>query len=149
MLAVLAAAADPREFQWPTKFDPYTQRAVWTQDGAVILELPQDLKRVLKPSLWDPILRIFLRRPNREQVVGKLVMEGFPVDVPTDGWGWDSVKTMRLRYGYGYVWVPSSLNPAVQLAPGLSSPGLTVYDPASPPLGSILVPPPASLPPLK
>ena len=48
-------------------------------------------------------------------------------------WGWDPYLVMAMRASYGYTWVPSALQPAVQMAPGLATPGLIPYDPANPP----------------
>ena len=68
-----------------------------------------------------------------------LATQGQIIDVPIMIWGWDPVCTMGLRLQYGYVWVPSALQPPIEIAPGLHSPGRTSYDPNHPPAGSIIV----------
>jgi len=68
-----------------------------------------------------------------------LATQGQQIDVPIMVWGWDPCKTMALRLSYGYVWVPSALQPNIEIAPGLTSPGRTSYDPKNPPKGSIIV----------
>jgi hypothetical protein len=69
----------------------------------------------------------------------ELAGKGFIVDVPIMLWLWDALKCMQLRQSYGYVWVPSALQPPIAVAPGLVVPGQPVYDPLHPPPGSIVV----------
>lgn len=73
----------------------------------------------------------------------ELLFKGFQIDVPIDIWGFDPFKTMLLRQQFGYTWVPAAGQPNLSqmgvAAPGLSSPGLGVYDPAHPPGGAIKV----------
>lgn len=135
------ATIDPTAPLWPKGLviDLGKQRVVWTERGAQVIDLPPGLAR---RSLLS---RIFSRPEPRWLVVGRLVAQQFPVDVPVDLWEWDVRKVMTLRAGYGYAWVPSSLNPNVQVAPGLSMPGRVGYDPAAPPVGAILVPPPEAI----
>lgn len=74
----------------------------------------------------------------------RLANAGFTIDVPIMVWDWDPVKTMQLRADYGYTWVPSALQPNIQVAPGLSMPTgstLATYDPNNPTPGSIAVVP--------
>ena len=68
-----------------------------------------------------------------------LAIKGFTIDVPIMVWGWDPYLVMKMRLDYGYTWVPSALQPAVTIAPGLSAPGAVPYDAAHPPAGSIRV----------
>ena len=69
----------------------------------------------------------------------QLAAIGFLVDVPIMIWGWDPLKVMQMRQSYGYTWVPSAMMPPVQMAPGVSMPGATPYDPSAPPAGAIRV----------
>jgi len=71
----------------------------------------------------------------------ELAIKGFKIDVPIMLWGWDPYKVMKLRLEYGYTWVPSALQPPVQMAPGLSGSGINLvpYDPNNPPGGTIKV----------
>ena len=84
-------------------------------------------------------LRDMKDRSQRAAVGAQLASEGYSIDVPIMVWGWDPAITTQLRQSYGYTWVPSALQPPVQVAPGLSFPGLQSYDPAHPPAGSIEV----------
>lgn len=68
-----------------------------------------------------------------------LARQGYKIDVPIMLWGWNPVQTMQFRQNMGYTWVPSALQNPVQVAPGLTFPGLSSYDPSSPPPGSIPV----------
>jgi len=69
----------------------------------------------------------------------QLASEGYSIDVPIMVWGWDPLATMIERQTAGYTWVPSAMQPSAQIAPGVSMPGMTSYDPANPPDGSIQV----------
>lgn len=69
----------------------------------------------------------------------QLAIEGFTIDVPIMMWRWDPLLVMQMRQGYGYTWVPSALMAPVQMAPGLTMPGATPYDPNNPPPGAIRV----------
>jgi len=75
----------------------------------------------------------------RSLAAGQLAAEGYTIDVPIMVWGWDPAKTMAARQSYGYSWVPSATQAAVQEAPGIKLPGLTDYDPTKAPAGSIAV----------
>jgi len=68
-----------------------------------------------------------------------LAQQGFTVDVPIMVWNWDACLTMFYRQSYGYAWVPSALQPNISVAPGVTQPGATAYNPNSPPPGSIRV----------
>jgi hypothetical protein len=57
---------------------------------------------------------------------------------------YDPYQFMSIAAQFGYTWLPTVLMPPVQLAPGLTQPGVQAYDPANPPAGAItvsLVPP--------
>ena len=69
----------------------------------------------------------------------QLASEGYTIDVPIMVWGWDPLATMIQRQEDGYTWVPSALQPSVDIAPGVSMPGQTSYNPNNPPAGSIQV----------
>jgi len=76
---------------------------------------------------------------QRAAQAAQLASQGFTIDVPIMAWDWDPYLVMTMRAGYGYTWVPSALQAGVQMAPGLTTPGLIPYDPANPPEGSIRV----------
>ncbi len=76
---------------------------------------------------------------DRSLAAMQLAQQGYSIDVPIMVWGWDPLTTMVERQNYGYTWVPSALQPPVQLPPGLSFPGLPTYDANNPPAGSIKV----------
>jgi hypothetical protein len=84
-------------------------------------------------------LRNITSESEREQVASNLANQGYSIDVPVMVWGWDPAVTTQLRETDGYTWVPSALQQPVSEAPGINVPGLTPYNPASPPAGSILV----------
>ena len=69
----------------------------------------------------------------------QLASEGYAIDVPIMVWGWDPLATMIQRQEEGYTWVPSALQQSVQVAPGVSMPGETSYNPNQRPAGSIEV----------
>jgi hypothetical protein len=76
---------------------------------------------------------------QRQQLAEQLAAQGYSIDVPVMVWGWDAGLTTQLRASAGYTWVPSALQQNVTEAPGLNSPGMTPYNAANPPAGSILV----------
>ena len=69
----------------------------------------------------------------------KLFEQGYTIDDPIMVWGWSPLQTMQARQYFGYTWVPSYGQKAIQEMPGLNYPGLTPYDPGHPPPGSIQV----------
>jgi len=75
----------------------------------------------------------------RKTMATHLAAQGYTIDVPIMVWGFDAGKTTALRQQYGYTWVPSATQQPIELAPGLSMPGMDPYDPKNPPPGSILV----------
>jgi len=84
-------------------------------------------------------LREIQSEPQRYQVANELASQGYSIDVPVMVWGWDAGITTQLRESDGYTWVPSALQQPVSEPPGIDLPGLTPYNPANPPPGSILV----------
>jgi hypothetical protein len=84
-------------------------------------------------------LREIESEPQRYQLASQLASEGYSIDVPIMVWGWDAGLTTQLRESDGYTWVPSALQQPISEAPGINEPGLTPYNPANPPPGSILV----------
>ena len=76
---------------------------------------------------------------QREALGSKLASQGYQIDVPVMVWGWDAGKTTELRKAFGYTWVPSATQQPIAAAPGLTGAGMTPYDPANPPVGSIAV----------
>lgn len=76
---------------------------------------------------------------QRAAQAATLATQGFVIDVPIMVWMWDPYLVMTMRVNYGYTWVPSALQPPVSMVPGLSVPGVMVYDPTHPPAGSIKV----------
>jgi hypothetical protein len=67
-----------------------------------------------------------------------LAQQGYTIDVPIMVNGMDPLATMMQRQADGYTWVPSALQANIPVGPGISWPG-PVYDPNSPPPGSVLV----------
>lgn len=76
---------------------------------------------------------------QRGQAALALAQQGYSIDVPIMVDGGDPLTIMMERQQYGYTWVPSAMQSPVDLAPGLSFPGLASYDAANPPAGSIQV----------
>jgi hypothetical protein len=76
---------------------------------------------------------------ERGLAAASLASQGYIIDVPIMVWAWDPYLVMKLREDYGYTWVPSALQPVVQMAPGLATPGLLPYDAKNPPMGAIIV----------
>lgn len=85
-------------------------------------------------------LRELTSESQRQALAATLTSQGYKIDVPIMVWGWDAAKVTALRQGYGYTWVPAMGQAPVQVAPGLTEPGLTAYNPNNPPPGSIAVP---------
>ncbi len=84
-------------------------------------------------------LREIQNQDQREQLGAELASQGYSIDVPIMVWGWDAGVTTQLRQSYGYTWVPSASQQPVSAAPGITGAGITPYDPAKPPAGSIAV----------
>lgn len=77
---------------------------------------------------------------QRQAMAADLASKGYQIDNCVMVWGWDPGKVTALRQSFGYTWVPSATQANVTAAPGLTAPGMTPYDPANPPAGSIAVP---------
>jgi hypothetical protein len=105
----------------PYASDPVDD-AYWAKQPAAV----QQLREISDPA-------------QRAALGAQLANEGYSIDVPIMVWGWDAGKTTALREQFGYTWVPSALQQPLSEAPGINVPGLTPYDPANPPPGSILV----------
>ena len=128
--AVAAASAAPAEVMGNTKTgaikhwyanDPVDD-AYWAKQPAAIQHLRE---------IDDSQQRLVLGT--------QLASQGYAIDVPIMIWGWDAGKVTAMRQANGYTWVPSALQQPVTAAPGLTGPGIIPYDPAHPPVGSILV----------
>jgi hypothetical protein len=76
---------------------------------------------------------------QRPSAAAALAAQGYTIDVPIMVEGQDPLVTMLTRETDGYTWVPSAMQADVQVAPGISCPGFSSYDPAKPPAGSIEV----------
>lgn len=98
-------------------------------DSAYRLHQPPDLRTLIDIGEYDA----------RVQRASVLAVQGFAVDVPIMVYGWDPYLVMKLRSEAGYTWVPTALQPAVTIAPGLGAPGAQAYDAKNPPKGSIKV----------
>jgi hypothetical protein len=117
-----AAASKPAEgteapLQTPVSFDD----AYWAAQPAAV----QQLQNIQNPT-------------QRTEVATQLAQEGYTIDVPIMVWGWDPAATTAAREAMGYTWVPSALQPPVEVAPGLTFAGSS-YNPAVAPAGSITV----------
>ena len=76
---------------------------------------------------------------DRTSAASSLAAQGFTIDVPIMVWSWDAYLVMKMRADAGYTWVPSALQAAITIAPGLGAPGAIPYDPSNPPAGAIKV----------
>lgn len=102
----------------------------WGCESAPGVTLTQDI-------YWNslpPALRAFRNYNELEKAAHstEVAALGYKLDVPIQVWGWDPVCIMLVRYGQGFTWVPSALEPPVYVGPGLSFPGLPSYDPKTP-----------------
>jgi len=136
-----------------------TENEIITQfDRAYYLSQPPELRELLDGATGgsynppgapggnsktpvNPALAAYESEEARQTRAVQLATKGFLIDTQIMIWGWDAYKVMKLRLAYGYTWVPSALQPPVQMAPGLTQPGstLTPYDPLHPPPGAIKV----------
>ena len=69
----------------------------------------------------------------------QLAGEGYLIDTTIMIWAWSAYWTMKSRLAYGYTWVPSALQPPVQIAPTVKEPGIPTYDGAIVPPGALIV----------
>ncbi len=81
----------------------------------------------------------YMPEDQKGDAVQELSAKGFAVDVPIMLWGWDPLVVMTARQTAGYTWVPSAMQTAIAVGPGLNFPGLPSYDPKNPPAGAIKV----------
>jgi hypothetical protein len=116
---VAPQTASPRTHWYAS--DP-TDDAYWAKQPAAV----QQLREIQDPD-------------QRKQLGAELAAQGYSIDVPIMVWGWDAGVTTQLRKSAGYTWVPSALQQPVSAAPGITGSGITPYDPAKPPAGSIAV----------
>jgi hypothetical protein len=71
----------------------------------------------------------------------QLATQGLTVDYDIVVPLWDPWTAMNIRWQAGFKWIPSALQPNIQVEPGVPPLwGLQPYDPNSPPAGSIPVP---------
>jgi len=122
-----------------------------SNSSAVLAPAPRDVQPVQDPvqsfddAYWakQPAavqqLRTINDQGQRTLLGTQLATQGYKIDVPIMLWGWDPSQVTSLRQSYGYTWVPSALQNPIEVAPGLSEPGLQTYDPNNPPAGSIAV----------
>lgn len=84
------------------------------------------------------VLRTAFSSPNpsptdqnaRSLKAAALASQGYVIDAPIMVFGWDACQAMYYRKAFGLTWVPSALQPAVDVQ---------TYNPAKPPAGSIKV----------
>lgn len=112
-----ASATSP---SWSTKTD--YDDAYWAAQPPAV----QQLRNISDPT-------------QRAATAMQLATEGYTIDYPIMVEGWDPQIATQIREAAGYTWVPSALQQPVEVAPGLTFPGLTTYDPKNPPPGSIMV----------
>jgi hypothetical protein len=88
--------------------------------------------------------------PARTAAALSLATQGYTIGL-IEADCYDPYQFMAIAAQFGYTWLPTVLMAPVQLAPGLTQPGVQPYDPANPPAGAILVslvpPPPYNPPP--
>ena len=96
--------------------------AYWAQQPAVVQEL-----------------RGMTDHNEREAKALALAQQGYTIDYQIMVAGWDPLNTMSIRKFYGYTWVPSMLQSPIPVVPGVHFADLPVYDPNSPPAGSVAV----------
>lgn len=92
-------------------------------------------------SLQPPAVQVLrtLAPEARFDKAQELLQQGYLIDYPIMVLGWGPLKTMLARHNAGYTWVPSFMQTTPQMIPGMSFPGVPVYDPNNPPPRSIPV----------
>jgi len=113
----------------PPPAAPVTTDTVQSADDAYWAKQPSAVRQLRKIDDYS----------QRASLGALLASEGYSIDTPIMVWGWDPGKTTELRQQFGYTWVPSAMQSPVTAAPGISGAGITRYDPAHPPTGSISV----------
>jgi len=111
--------------------------------------VPTPLVKADGSLVWDAYTNNIIDPQQKAEMINRLTFNyqyaqagaagQRPPDNAVDNWGWDAYKTMQLRQQYGYTWVPNAHQNPVSIAPGLSAPGATPYNPAQGPGGSITV----------
>ncbi|HVO99452.1 MAG TPA: hypothetical protein VMT15_15380 [Bryobacteraceae bacterium] len=85
-------------------------------------------------------LRYMPQGPEKDALALSLARQGYAIDTEIMVMGWDPQMTMVAREAYGYTWVPSYGQPAINVQPGVSDPYVpSNYNPSNPPPGSIIV----------
>ena len=75
----------------------------------------------------------------RFEAAQTLLQQGYLIDYSIMVLGGGPLKTMLARHTVGYTWVPSFMQTTPQMIPGMSFPGVPIYDPNNPPPRSIPV----------
>lgn len=68
-----------------------------------------------------------------------LAGEGYVIEGTIHVWGYDSYYATKMAVADGYTWVPSWLQPPIELAPGLSQGTVPAYLAGVVPPGAIIV----------
>ncbi len=85
-------------------------------------------------------LRYMPQGTEKNALALSLASQGYKIDTEIMVMGWDPQMTMVARAAYGYTWVPSYGQPAINVQPGVSDPYVpSNYNPGVPPPGSIIV----------
>jgi hypothetical protein len=100
-------------------------------DAAYKAAQPAAVKELMAMPNTNNIAKVALAR--------ELATQGYVIDGAIMVWGWDPFYVTTQRIALGYTWVPSYLQPPVQVAPGLTFTGEPAYDPAVMPIGAIPV----------
>lgn len=82
-------------------------------------------------TLYNPILA--------KSLLNNALLSGLPIDFMIMMNGWDALTTMSVRINDGYDYVPAYGQPNINVAPGLSMPGVPSNYQVVPPAGSIKV----------
>ncbi len=87
-----------------------------------------------------PAVRAFETMQSEDDriALAQSLLANYTIDREIMVWGWDPYKVMFMRKLNGTPWV-QPLNQHVEYAFGPNNQGLPIYDPTSPPPGSILV----------
>ncbi len=113
-----------------------------TVNFAALYVFPDDLGNIVNAAYWASQPASLQKcnpsvTPDQAKRFAIAMQSGAPFDYLIHVIGWDPWKTTHLRYGYGYTWVPSQIDPPVPVVPGAHEPGLPDYDPDSPATGAI------------
>lgn len=119
-------------FTW-SGFDPAKHRAFVSREGPAMISLPDEILDLAK--LDEDRLRA--------EIALSLARLGWPIDEMLDIRQWNPRQQMLFRQSYGWTWTRPLWSPPDPIAPGVAAPQAAPYDPMRPPIGAILVPPPA------